>query len=857
MPKIVIENGPERGRSYEIRTEGAFFCGRDSTAQVQISDEMASRRHFQIDFRDGRFRLRDLESKNGVLLNGRPVSGVSDLSANDRIQVGDTLLTFVGDDPHPLIGRELSGYRIEDRIGRGGMGTVYRALQLSLDRTVALKILAPHLVENQNFINLFIREARAAGALSHPNIVQVYDVGVEESVYFYSMEYIPHGSVEDLLNREGRIPLPRTLEIIRDAALGLQYAELKGLVHRDIKPGNLMVGSESVIKIGDLGIARFGEEAGRVSQKDGVSGSPHFIAPEQARGLDIDHRSDLYALGISFYQMLCGQTPYRGATPREVILCHLREAPPPLIDRAPDLPAPVVELVASMMEKDRDVRIPSATAILERLEPLLRRYRDGAETRRTVPRRRAAFVAGGLGLVLTVAIFGTIAYLHFEKSLQQERDRNDHFSQVLARAEIDRDFGRLERVTAALDELDGEIALPSELELRRTELGRWVESRRADEETAARARLVREAFDAVRAQVRELAPEQAIAAWDAFLADHASSPLAEEAQGARDRIATDLATTASREQKAQLLFLPLQYKARTLAESGDFRGAVEQLALQRLGEEYAGTPADRARVEEIGRVQDAARSAWARAGREINADLDLGQFTHAQLALAQFRGLEFLAGEVAALAEEIDRREREAREGGRPTVTTDPVGIALAEAWERWARADEDGEGARGTSLFDAVENILDFELQSLLETEERAALDRHVALLRRLPEFLDELGRQVPSTRPPVDLIIDDGVGTPIPIDLEGFDRRWVRGKRTGTTRGIQKKWWELTPACRIAVMRAASIPHAEYPLVGLFATANGDLDLAELFWSKAEPSARPLIDDLRAFAARAKKSE
>ncbi|MEM7263997.1 MAG: FHA domain-containing serine/threonine-protein kinase, partial [Planctomycetota bacterium] len=256
MPKLLIENGVDRGKSFIIKKDEPFFAGRDQAAQIVITDEMASRRHFQIEHREDRYYLRDLESSNGTFLNGSLVRKVEALAPNDRIQVGSTLISFQDDKPHPLIGREISGYRILDRIGRGGMGTVYRALQTSLDRVVALKVLAPHLVKNTNFVNLFIREARAAGALSHPNVVQVYDVGVHEDIYFFSMEYIPDGSVEDLLNRSGPIPLTRALRMVHDAAQGLQYAEQVGIIHRDIKPGNLMIGAGSVVKIGDLGISR-------------------------------------------------------------------------------------------------------------------------------------------------------------------------------------------------------------------------------------------------------------------------------------------------------------------------------------------------------------------------------------------------------------------------------------------------------------------------------------------------------------------------------------------------------------------------------------------------------------------------
>jgi len=858
VPKIVIENGPDRGRSYVIRSEGSFYCGRDPTAQVPIQDEMASRRHFQIDYRDGRFRLRDLESKNGVFLNGSRLVEVADLAPNDRIQVGETLLTFVGDEPHPLLGRTIAGYRIEDRIGRGGMGTVYRAVQLSLDRTVALKILSPQLVENQNFINLFIREARAAGALSHPNIVQVYDVGVEDSVYFYSMEFIPHGSVEDLLNRTGRIPLPRTLEIIRDAALGLQYAELKGLVHRDIKPGNLMIGSENVIKIGDLGIARFGEGEGRVSQKDGVSGSPHYIAPEQARGFDIDHRADIYSLGISFYQLLCGQTPYRGSTPREVIRCHLREEPPPLPERAPDIPAPVVELVSAMMAKDREARIPSATAVLERLEPLLRRYREGgAPAAPTRSRRRAMVAFLGLALVCALAVAGTILYLQYESSRREAEARLETWTGIIERAEGERLAGDIARVSATLASL-GDPPLPAELDARRRELALWVDERRAAEEREAHARLLREAFAAAERSVAGLEPAAAIAAWDEFIAAYAGTEPAAEAKRRRDEIAAHIAAETAREQAAQLRFAPILATARSLAAAGDYRRALEQLSPTALGEGFVGTAADRTRTEEITAIEGAARDAWTVAKESIAEDLDAGRFAEAKLRIGRFRDLAFLSGEIAARDEEIAERERQAKEGDGGAEPPDPLGITIAEAWRIWALADEGGESGPGRSLRAATDRLQDFELRSILSAEEKTALDRHVTLLRRLPALLDTLGARIPTPPPRIDLVLAGPDGGTVSVDLESFDRKSVRGRASGDPRRrVSEYWWELAPASRIAVLRSAELPLEELPLLGLLAAANGDRALAEQMWNAAGAADRALVEELRRYAARAPTSD
>ena len=706
MPKIVIENGPDRGRSYSISTADSLIAGRDPAAGVPLRDEMASRQHFEVGFQDGRFVVRDLGSKNGVTVNGKRLEGTATLSSNDRIQVGETLLTFVGDDPHPLLGREISGYRIEDRIGRGGMGTVYRALQLSLDRTVAMKILAPHLVENQNFINLFIREARAAGALSHPNLVQVYDVGVEDDIYFYSMEYIPHGSVEELLNRDKQIAVPRTLEIIRDAALGLQYAELKGLVHRDIKPGNLMIGADDIIKIGDLGIARFGEEEGVVSQKDGVSGSPHYIAPEQARGLDIDHRADLYALGVSFYQMLCGKTPYRGSTPREVILGHLRTDPPPLAERAPDVPAPVVELVEAMMQKDRDQRIPSATAVLERLEPLLRRYKgDGDGTLTAVDRSRLPKLIGGLTALCIVSVGITLAVLNHQSSLKAEEERIAEYTEIVEKAERFRDAGTLAEVSEALARIRDLNDLPEDLAERADTLESWLDAERAAEEQAAREQLLAEAFDIAEEQAKTLSESDAIAHWKKFAEDYPDSEEAKEATRRREAIERTIRDREARDRQAELSLRPILVSAERLAADGAYKRA---LATLDGGDSHPETPAEIERTTLRARIESDARDAWARCRADARALITAKEFTDARSALRRFRAPDFLSAEIESLLAEIKAAEEAARsQDNGAESTTDTVATSLREALQLWATLDEKGRQAEvQNSVRDAIRKL-------------------------------------------------------------------------------------------------------------------------------------------------------
>ncbi|MGA1533024.1 MAG: protein kinase domain-containing protein [Planctomycetota bacterium] len=847
MAKIVIENGPGRGRTFGLLSNAVMVVGRDPTAQICLEDEMASRRHFQIRPVEGRYQLEDLGSKNGLHLNGRRLEKkVVTLAPNDRIQVGGTLLTFVGKDAHPLIGREISGYRIEERIGRGGMGTVYRAIQLSLDRSVALKILAPHLVENQNFINLFIREARAAGALSHPNLVQVYDVGVEGDIYYYSMEYIPHGSVEELLTGHQPLPVGRALEIVRDAALGLQYAELKGLVHRDIKPGNLMIGADSIIKIGDLGIARFGEDEGVVSQKDGVSGSPHYIAPEQARGQDIDQRADLYALGVSFYQMLCGQTPYRGSSPREVILGHLKTAPPPLADRAPDLPAPVVELVEAMMEKDRDARIPSATAVLERLEPLLRRYRTGGVGSFSAERSGSRWKwAVGLLILGSVSIGATLAVRQELRGREEREARLLAWGDVLTRAETARSEEREGDLLTLLGGLPRE-ELPPELRERADALERWYEEFTAAREQETRDRLRAKEYLLTEERIAALSEAEAVEEWGRFSATYPGTPEAARADAERARLRTRLEEQARRARSAELLVGPQIVRAEAFSRSGDFVRALDTLAgVDAVA--IAGTPAEGTLTAAVQRIREECRAAFSRRAGEVRDALAARKFDEARLEWNRFRPPPFLSEKHAVLGEEITAAETAAAQDGAP-VEEDALAAALREALPIWARIEL---GSPGESSQRQALGRLGIDLRSELGEADRDLLRVITRVMEELPAFIDAAGAVLLEEGSEITLRLADG--TSRQVRISDFSSRQIITIARGEQHGTYVDWAEIAPAARLDVLRtSADLPHEQLPLYGWLALALGEEELAEQIWTAAEPGAPETVAALRAAARR-----
>ncbi|WP_145198508.1 FHA domain-containing serine/threonine-protein kinase [Planctomycetes bacterium Poly30] len=266
--------------------------------------------------------------------------------------------------------RELGGYRLERPLGRGAMGDVYLAVQTSLDRKVALKVLKADLAKDATFVRRFRDEARSAARLNHPNIVTVFDVGQEGDQHFLSMEYMDGSSLEEQLKKGGPIPWREALEILRDAAAGLVYAETNGIVHRDIKPENLMRNKDGVTKIADLGLAVQVEQE-MVDSGDGkVFGTPHFLAPEVVRGASATSASDLYSLGATAYRILSGHTPFEGANTREILRSALQDEAPSLAARVPGLPAAMADTIHRLLAKKPEDRHPSAAILLAEIERL-------------------------------------------------------------------------------------------------------------------------------------------------------------------------------------------------------------------------------------------------------------------------------------------------------------------------------------------------------------------------------------------------------------------------------------------------------------------------------------------------------
>ncbi|HEX8204282.1 MAG TPA: serine/threonine-protein kinase, partial [Isosphaeraceae bacterium] len=208
---------------------------------------------------------------------------------------------------HDLTGRALGDFRVERRLGQGGMGEVYLAHQVSLDRKVALKVLRPDLLTNPTVLSRFEAEATAVAKLNHPNIVHVYTLGDVDDLRYIAMEYVPGMNLREFLNRKGPPDLPQALAFMKQAALAIAAAGEVGLIHRDIKPENLLLNRKGQLKVADFGLCREqGDETLHLTQPGVTLGTPLYMSPEQVQGQPLDHRSDLYSLGVTFYHLLAG-----------------------------------------------------------------------------------------------------------------------------------------------------------------------------------------------------------------------------------------------------------------------------------------------------------------------------------------------------------------------------------------------------------------------------------------------------------------------------------------------------------------------------------------------------------------------
>jgi serine/threonine-protein kinase PpkA len=370
----------------------------------------------------------------------------------------------LGHDRHVI---EISGYRLLRQLGRGGMATVYLAVQESVDREVALKVMSPALLADPNFGERFLREAKIAAKLHHRHVVNIHDVGRSGDYHYIAMEYLAAGPI---LHKDGKArPVDFALRTIREIGIALDYAHKKGFVHRDVKPDNILLRDDGSSALTDFGIARALDPAARMTQTGAVVGTPHYMSPEQARGRTVDGRSDLYSLGVVLYEMLIGRVPYQADDSLAVGIMHISQPVPEL----PDDLAALQPLVARMLAKSPEDRFQDGVALAQAVATI-----EGGGTIAAAPasfssnsfdaNRRDTPIVGMYAATPTPQN-RTPTLVHTPLPSSQSRDSG------VRRERSEPNMGRLDEIVAAVGEesLRGERAMPTKVRAR-SGRGAWV-----------------------------------------------------------------------------------------------------------------------------------------------------------------------------------------------------------------------------------------------------------------------------------------------------------------------------------------------------------------------------------------------
>ncbi|MBN1488204.1 MAG: protein kinase [Anaerolineae bacterium] len=307
-----------------------------------------------------------------------------------------------------LVNTRLGKYLIQSELGRGGMAAVYLGYDPTLERTVAIKVLAPHLVWQKDFVDRFLREARSAARLRHPNIVTIFDVGQESGWYYFVMEYLEGKELTEYIKEQGALPPEEVITILRPLAEALDYAHEQGLIHRDIKPGNIII-DQGHSKITDFGIARASHET-RLTSTGTIIGTPEYMSPEQAQGLTVDARSDQYSLAVVAYEMLSGIVPFQADSTMAVLYKVTHEPPPPISDVKSDLPKGVETVLEQAMAKEPEARFENVAAFINALEDALagKKVKRSKKVKTPQPKKKRKGVPVWLWILGFIALLALI-----------------------------------------------------------------------------------------------------------------------------------------------------------------------------------------------------------------------------------------------------------------------------------------------------------------------------------------------------------------------------------------------------------------------------------------------------------------
>ena len=324
-----------------------------------------------------------------------------------------------------LIGKKVGPYKILEQIGQGGMGVVFKARHEKLGRLVALKMLAPHLANNEEMRARFLREAKLQANLLHPNVVNIFDYIEEGKDVFLVMEYVSGQTLEEMLLQKGKFTIEETLHVAEGVLEALSFMHRKGIIHRDIKPSNIMVTDNGLIKVTDFGIARLVEGEAAITKAGAKVGTLYYMAPELIKSGKVSPLVDIYSLGITLYQLLTGKVPFAGKTEYEIIKGHLEKKPTPINELNPNIPAELAKTIHKALEKKPEHRFQSAADFLkeiQKIKSLLHSKSDKSKKKVSIPLKKPPnitlkwhYIAIVIGVILII-----FAFIWFKKSRSQK-----------------------------------------------------------------------------------------------------------------------------------------------------------------------------------------------------------------------------------------------------------------------------------------------------------------------------------------------------------------------------------------------------------------------------------------------------
>lgn len=390
MPVLTVEKGQNTGKKYKF--DGEVFFGSDQRAQIFIPDRQLAPRHARITRKGEQYFIQDLTNTNAVAVNGRIISREKPLNVGDKIRIGLTWFSF--DDsaaaapspgkaqPPHVSAQQRSGagiqnilkeYEIVQELPKQGIGDIYQAKEKALDRVIVLRILPPGLIgDNPGVERKFREEVQNIVNLNHENIAKLLDFGMHSNCIYFTTELIEGTTLELMMTTDGAFTYERALLISRDIARGLDHAHRRRVVHQDLKPKNITISGDRVV-ITDFGPTKVLSEItsdGMTSM--GLVGSLEYASPEQCSAGQIDHRTDIYSLGVILYQMLAAKLPFQGETPYDLIEGHISGVPTPLSKWRPDIPEPIERIVTTALQKDPAKRFQSCGEFIADVENCIR-----------------------------------------------------------------------------------------------------------------------------------------------------------------------------------------------------------------------------------------------------------------------------------------------------------------------------------------------------------------------------------------------------------------------------------------------------------------------------------------------------